>query len=85
MAGGSRHGAFSLLSSLLLHYVNGRPCDGNSEVVHPWIDTCSFTLVDRFQATFRWMLPVYAGLHFIPPILLRQKAFRKECALRSTE
>ncbi|KAM0751507.1 hypothetical protein T439DRAFT_324689 [Meredithblackwellia eburnea MCA 4105] len=46
-------------------------------VVHPWTDTCSFTAVDRWQSVFRWMFPVYASLHIIPPILLRHKVFLK--------
>lgn len=46
--------------------------------VHPWMDSCSWTAVDRWQAVFRWMFPVYAALHVIPPILLRRKVFFKE-------
>lgn len=49
------------------------PC----EVVHPWVDTCTWVAVDRWQVVFRWMLPVYGALHTIPPILLRNKNFRK--------
>lgn len=50
-------------------------------VVHPWMDSCSWTAVDRWQAVFRWMFPVYAALHVIPPILLRRKVFFKESVL----
>ncbi|GAA5973669.1 hypothetical protein JCM11641_005071 [Rhodosporidiobolus odoratus] len=50
------------------------PC----EVVHPWTDTCKWTAVDRWQAVFRWIAPVYAGLHFIPPIVFKWKVFRKD-------
>ncbi|GAA5884836.1 hypothetical protein JCM6882_007115 [Rhodosporidiobolus microsporus] len=49
------------------------PC----EVVHPWMDSCTGTALDRWQAVFRWIAPVYAGLHFIPPIVLRRKVFLK--------
>ncbi|BGP37291.1 hypothetical protein JCM10449v2_001196 [Rhodotorula kratochvilovae] len=47
------------------------PC----EVVHPWAETCTWNGVDRWQNVFRWIAPVYAGLHFIPPLLLRRKAW----------
>ncbi|SGY70265.1 BQ5605_C004g03131 [Microbotryum silenes-dioicae] len=56
--------------------------------IHPWVDTCSWVAVDRWQAVFRfvtgrdinsvWMLPVYGALHVIPPILLRSKVFMKD-------
>jgi hypothetical protein len=55
------------------------PCS----VVHPWVDTCTWTAVDRWQSVFRWMLPVYGALHVIPPILLRHKVFLKESVLIS--
>ncbi|GAA6061716.1 hypothetical protein JCM10212_004948 [Sporobolomyces blumeae] len=44
-------------------------------VVHPWADSCTTTAIDRWQVVFRWIAPVYAGLHLIPPIILRNKAF----------
>ena len=50
------------------------PC----EVVHPWVDNCVNVQLDRFQEVWRWMLPVYGALHFIPPMLLRRKNFVKE-------
>ncbi|GAA6000664.1 hypothetical protein JCM10207_004599 [Rhodosporidiobolus poonsookiae] len=50
------------------------PCS----VVHPWADTCTWNGLDRWQAVFRWIMPVYAGLHVIPPIVLRWKVFRKD-------
>ena len=52
-------------------------------VVHPWMDSCGFTALDRWQAVFKWMFPVYAALHVIPPILLRRKVFFKESVLFS--
>lgn len=50
------------------------PC----ETIHPWVDSCVGTQVDRFQEVWRWMLPVYGALHFIPPMLLRRKVFMKD-------
>ncbi|BGP22311.1 peroxisomal membrane protein 4 [Rhodotorula toruloides] len=47
-------------------------------VVHPWADTCTWNGVDRWHQVFRWIAPVYAGLHFIPPILLRRKAWMRD-------
>ncbi|GAA5862498.1 hypothetical protein JCM8547_002084 [Rhodosporidiobolus lusitaniae] len=47
------------------------PC----EVVHPWMDSCRWNAVDRWQGVFRWIAPVYLGLHVIPPIVLRRKVF----------
>lgn len=33
--------------------------------------------VSRFLAVFKWMLPIYGALHFIPPILFKRKVFFK--------
>lgn len=51
------------------------PC----HTVHPFVDSCTMTAVDRWQSVFRWMFPVYAALHVIPPILLRRKVFMQAC------
>ena len=48
-----------------------------SEMVHPWLDSCKTVQVTRFRDVFGWIFPVYAGLHFIPPILLKRKQFVK--------
>ncbi|KAJ6495454.1 hypothetical protein C8R45DRAFT_1095086 [Mycena sanguinolenta] len=53
------------------HYV---PC----EVLHPRLTSCWSVAPDRFGDVFRYMLPVYAALHFLPPILLRWKQFRAD-------
>ncbi|CAD6565887.1 MAG: hypothetical protein CYPHOPRED_000084 [Cyphobasidiales sp. Tagirdzhanova-0007] len=45
------------------------------ELVHPWADSCMWTQVLRFKDVFAYIAPVYAALHFIPPILLRRKQF----------
>lgn len=50
------------------------PCS----ITHPWEESCSYTLVERFFRTFRFMLPVYGALHLIPPIVLRRHAFAKD-------
>lgn len=50
------------------------PC----EIVHPWVDTCSWTAVDRWQEVFRWVMPVYGALQVIPAILLRRKLFMND-------
>ncbi|GAA5834813.1 hypothetical protein JCM5353_000676 [Sporobolomyces roseus] len=47
-------------------------------VVHPWMDSCRSTAIDRWQVVFRWIAPVYAGLHLIPPIILRNKVFLRD-------
>ncbi|TNY20044.1 hypothetical protein DMC30DRAFT_272138, partial [Rhodotorula diobovata] len=49
------------------------PC----EVVHPWMESCVWNGVDRWHHVFRWIAPVYAALHFLPPLLLRYKAWMK--------
>ncbi|GAA5951381.1 hypothetical protein JCM21900_004390 [Sporobolomyces salmonicolor] len=46
--------------------------------VHPWKNTCTATAIDRWHHVFRWIAPVYAGLHVIPPIILRRAVFLKD-------
>ena len=48
-----------------------------SELVHPWVDSCVWTEVLRWKDVFFWISPVYAALHFIPPILFKRKQFVK--------
>lgn len=50
------------------------------EVLHPWLDSCTATALDRWQSVFRWIFPVYTGLCFLPPIVLRWAKFRKNPA-----
>jgi hypothetical protein len=45
--------------------------------VHPMMDSCAALLVPRFFGVFKWMLPVYGALHFIPMILFKRKLFMK--------
>jgi hypothetical protein len=46
----------------------------DSAVVHPWIDSCLDVPVERFWHVFRWMVPIYGALHFIPMILFKRAA-----------
>lgn len=47
------------------------PC----EAIHPSIDSCAVVPIDRFLAVFKWMIPIYGALHFIPPLLFKRKLF----------
>nr|VWP01858.1 N/A [Ganoderma boninense] len=50
------------------------PCSA----VHPDIDSCFAVQVLHFWEVFRWMLPIYGALHFIPMMLFRRdKLMRK--------
>lgn len=46
--------------------------------MHPAVSACSFVPLDRFFSVFRWVLPVYGALHFIPPILFKWTNFLKD-------
>ncbi|KAF8956690.1 hypothetical protein BDZ97DRAFT_1850035 [Flammula alnicola] len=52
------------------------PCSA----VHPALSSCSSVPVDRFFAVFKWMLPIYGALHFIPAVLFKRKAFMEDPA-----
>jgi len=45
---------------------------------HPAVSACSSVPLDRFFSVFRWVLPVYGALHFIPSILFKWKKFLKD-------
>lgn len=45
--------------------------------VHPMEDSCMAVMGPRFFRVFKWMLPVYGALHFIPMILFKKKLFMK--------
>ncbi|OSC97978.1 hypothetical protein PYCCODRAFT_1418695 [Trametes coccinea BRFM310] len=47
------------------------PC----EAVHPDLDSCVAVVGTHFWEVFRWMLPIYGALHFIPAMLFRRKTF----------
>ncbi|KAF7432589.1 hypothetical protein PC9H_004531 [Pleurotus ostreatus] len=46
--------------------------------VHPAIDSCLSVPFDRFFEVFKWMLPIYGALHFIPAILFKRKEFFRQ-------
>jgi hypothetical protein len=50
------------------------PC----EAIHPWMDGCEITALERFTKVFKSFLPVYGTLHFVPMLLLRNKHFRSD-------
>lgn len=50
------------------------PCS----TVHPAVSACSSVPLDRFFAVFKWMLPIYGALHFVPPILFKWKNFLQD-------
>ncbi|KAI0711032.1 hypothetical protein C8T65DRAFT_647898 [Cerioporus squamosus] len=52
------------------HFV---PC----AVVHPDLDSCVTVQFAHFWEVFRWMLPIYGALHFIPMMLFRRQKFMK--------
>ena len=47
------------------------PCSA----VHPALSSCTSVPLDRFFAVFKWMLPIYGALHFIPAVLFKWKTF----------
>ncbi|KAJ7172550.1 hypothetical protein C8R46DRAFT_154462 [Mycena filopes] len=55
----------------LPHYA---PC----YALHPTGDGCTEAAGVRFLEVVRWMLPIYAALHFVPSILLRWSLFRRD-------
>ncbi|PPR04651.1 hypothetical protein CVT24_011869 [Panaeolus cyanescens] len=50
------------------------PCSG----VHPALSNCSSVPLDRFLAVFKWMLPIYGALHFVPAVLFKRKTFMED-------
>lgn len=53
------------------HYA---PCSA----VHPALSSCASVPLDRFFAVFKWMLPIYGALHFVPAVLFKRKAFAED-------
>ncbi|KAG5651486.1 hypothetical protein H0H81_008486 [Sphagnurus paluster] len=43
--------------------------------VHPALTSCSSVPLDRFFDVFKWMLPIYGALHFVPAVLFKRTAF----------
>jgi hypothetical protein len=50
------------------------PCSA----VHPALSSCASVPLDRFFAVFKWMLPIYGALHFIPAVLFKWKKFMQD-------
>jgi len=46
--------------------------------IHPPIDSCMDVPIDRLFRVFKWMLPTYAVLHFVPKVLFKRKEFLKD-------
>ncbi|KAK7445079.1 hypothetical protein VKT23_014941 [Stygiomarasmius scandens] len=53
------------------------PKYGPCAAVHPMQSSCLEVPVDRFWRVFKWMLPIYGALHFIPPVLFKSKSFMR--------
>ncbi|KAG6881989.1 hypothetical protein C0993_012316, partial [Termitomyces sp. T159_Od127] len=58
----------------LEYFPNYAPCSA----VHPALTHCSSVPLDRFFAVFKWMLPIYGALHFVPAVLFKRKAFAQD-------
>ncbi|KAF8626730.1 hypothetical protein AX17_006496 [Amanita inopinata Kibby_2008] len=58
------------------YYPKYAPCS----TVHPTVTSCSAVPLDRFFDVFKWMLPIYSALHFVPAILFKQQAFIRDPA-----
>lgn len=50
------------------------PCSA----VHPALTSCGSVPLDRFFAVFKWMLPIYGALHFVPAVLFKRKSFMQD-------
>ncbi|KAG6887777.1 hypothetical protein C0995_012800 [Termitomyces sp. Mi166 len=61
-------------TSPLEYFPNYAPCSA----VHPALTHCSSVPLDRFFAVFKWMLPIYGALHFVPAVLFKRKAFAQD-------
>ena len=63
-----------------------QPPYGPCAASHPHVASCAFSPIDRFFAVFRWTLPIYGALHFVPMLLFKRAAFvhaPKAMALRA--
>ncbi|KAG6917567.1 hypothetical protein DXG01_002036 [Tephrocybe rancida] len=57
-----------------VYFPNYAPCSA----VHPALSSCSSVPLDRFFAVFKWMLPIYGALHFVPAVLFKRKSFTED-------
>jgi hypothetical protein len=46
--------------------------------VHPALSDCNSVPLDRFFTVFKWMLPIYGALHFVPAVLFKRRAFMED-------
>ncbi|KAG0312870.1 hypothetical protein BGZ97_010763 [Linnemannia gamsii] len=60
--------------------VEALPCAG----LHPWVDSCRETNIDRFVGVTKTIFPVYATLNFVPLVVLRMKLLLKEVLSKTT-
>lgn len=51
---------------------------GPCEAVHPWFDSCVPVPLERFKFVFKWSLPLYGALHFIPMLLFKRNVVFNE-------
>ncbi|KAJ7063088.1 hypothetical protein C8F01DRAFT_1131481 [Mycena amicta] len=68
------------LEALLAAATSGQPTPhyGLCSAVHPPLSSCWSVPVDRFFDVFKWMIPVYSALHFLPPILFQWRNFKAD-------
>ncbi|KZP14376.1 hypothetical protein FIBSPDRAFT_1048814 [Athelia psychrophila] len=71
------HNRTALLAYRALSAAPGRPV-APCFAVHPTVDSCRAVVPIRFAEVFRWMLPVYGALHFVPLVLFRWRLFLKD-------
>lgn len=48
-----------------------------SELVHPEADSCLSAQFSKFGGAFKFILPTYALLHFIPDLIFKRKLLMK--------
>lgn len=70
----------TIITDLLEHSKRGEPTlrFGPCAANHPGFDSCVRHLQWLGPRVAWWMAPVYAGLHFIPPLVFRFKGVRKD-------
>ncbi|KAI0782562.1 hypothetical protein C8Q75DRAFT_727422 [Abortiporus biennis] len=54
------------------------PHFGPCYAVHPWIDSCRLVPIDRFWVVFKWILPIYGVLHYVPMLLFKRGRLLKD-------
>ncbi|KAG6841215.1 hypothetical protein C0991_000661 [Blastosporella zonata] len=57
-----------------IYFPHYAPCSA----VHPALTSCASVPLDRFFAVFKWMLPIYGALHFVPAVLFKRAAFMQD-------